>query len=566
MRKNLKNMKYLPAVIFVASMLAAVTAVTAQSPQDNGYNAKMDLIAPYQPTISDAFKINVNPVIKDTVMTMPKVTYSVLPRQMKTSFTPDPIKPAKVGEPTLTKLYRFLAKGGFGTYTTPYGEFFANNTYSKSFSMGAHYKHLSSSGKLKGYGYQGYSDNVLDFYGRKFLPSHTLSGGIGYQRNVVHYYGYKPADFISTLSKNDIKQRYQAVIANFRLTSLYPPDSVKFNHDIGMNYYYYNDRYGASENNFRIKGNVNKELGLFKITKSQVLGVDADIDYYFNQDSLTNGNSGLIMLQPYIRTTFKGVMLHAGLNLSVEAASTSKMHLYPIVDAQFNVVKNILVVFAGIKGDMQKNSFRSLSTENPFVISTVPVGFSNNKFDVFGGIKSSISRTMNFNAVASYSRVKDMPFFINDTNNIYKNMFTVITDDVSLINIRGEFAYQKDDKYKLLLGGNFYNYTMDKELKPWHKPVFDAYLTFMYNIGDKFIINADITGRSDVWAKNYTAVSVVPKKLNGYADVSLGIEYRYTKILSAFLNLNNLLTTKYQEWNNYPTQGFNLLGGVTYAF
>jgi len=54
--------------------------------------------------------------------------------------------------------------------------------------------------------------------------------------------------------------------------------------------------------------------------------------------------------------------------------------------------------------------------------------------------------------------------------------------------------------------------------------------------------------------------------MKGLVDVNLGLEYRYTKFLSAFLNLNNLAAQRYQRWYAYPTQKFNLLGGLTYTF
>jgi hypothetical protein len=49
-------------------------------------------------------------------------------------------------------------------------------------------------------------------------------------------------------------------------------------------------------------------------------------------------------------------------------------------------------------------------------------------------------------------------------------------------------------------------------------------------------------------------------------DFNLGFEYRYSKILSGFVNINNLTAGRYQNWYNYPNQRFNLMAGITYAF
>ena len=53
-----------------------------------------------------------------------------------------------------------------------------------------------------------------------------------------------------------------------------------------------------------------------------------------------------------------------------------------------------------------------------------------------------------------------MPLYVNDTTLVFENKFMVIYDNAKLLNVTGEFAFQKEEKYKLLIGGNFYNYKM----------------------------------------------------------------------------------------------------------
>jgi hypothetical protein len=56
------------------------------------------------------------------------------------------------------------------------------------------------------------------------------------------------------------------------------------------------------------------------------------------------------------------------------------------------------------------------------------------------------------------------------------------------------------------------------------------------------------------------------QKLGFIADVNLGVEYRYNKRISAFLQFNNLAAQRYQRWYNYQVQGFQVMGGVTFRF
>jgi hypothetical protein len=46
---------------------------------------------------------------------------------------------------------------------------------------------------------------------------------------------------------------------------------------------------------------------------------------------------------------------------------------------------------------------------------------------------------------------------------------------------------------------------------------------------------------------------------------NLSAEYRYTKILSFWLKLNNISFSKYYEWAYFPTQRFMFLLGFTYS-
>ncbi len=115
-------------------------------------------------------------------------------------------------------------------------------------------------------------------------------------------------------------------------------------------------------------------------------------------------------------------------------------------------------------------------------------------------------------------------------------------------------------------------WTMEKEeQQPWHKPGYELILSGVYNLKDKIILNADIFVLGKQFAKVYEtdtagAIFIKPKTLKGIADINLSLEYRYTKKLSAFIRFNNIGAFRYERWNNYPTQRFNLLGGVTYGF
>ena len=523
------------------------------------------VVAPYDPTISDAFKINENPKIVDTVKYSHKLTYSLSPKLIKTSFELEPIKVAKMGPESISKLYSGFIKLGFGTLTMPYGEVYYNNSRSSKCSYGLHYKHVSSLGQIDKYANSKFSDNEVNLYGRKFIKKNTLSGGIDYKRNVVHFYGYQPENYVFSMLDDDIKQRFSLVSADVKYSNSLV-DTVSMNSSYNLKYYNLGDLYDASENNFLLKASFFRYFKFMKSIPKQVVGLDLDFDYFKNVNSYTSFNSSVFRLFPFVGVNMNDYRFTVGLNNIIQSDSVSKIRFVPVIDISVNLVNNILIAYAGYDGNVQHNSLRKLSDENPFINSMLPLRDSYNKSKIYGGFKGSMSSTLSFNLSASSAKVEDMPLFINDYSNVLLNKFTVVYDTLDIINAKAEVAYNTE-KLGFVLTGNYFQYTPVHELKAWHKPNYEVKLTANYKIQNKIIVKADLLAYGTAYAKLIDVKGIaVAEKINGYIDGNLSIDYRYTKKLSVFLELNNIASSKYDKWYNYPARRFSLMAGVTYSF
>jgi hypothetical protein len=49
-------------------------------------------------------------------------------------------------------------------------------------------------------------------------------------------------------------------------------------------------------------------------------------------------------------------------------------------------------------------------------------------------------------------------------------------------------------------------------------------------------------------------------------DINLGVEYRYNKRISAFIQFNNMASQRYFRWYKTPVQIFQIMGGITARF
>jgi hypothetical protein len=540
--------------------------------QAKTYNEEITVVAPYEPIIPDAFKINQSPKTGDSDFQIPKLSYPITPKPFDIRLNLDPISPAKMVSEPLTKLYRNYLRVGLGTYMSPYAEFFANTMRSKDHAFGVHIKHLSSSGTLKEYATSGLSTNEAEFSGKKITESHTLSGNIFYQRYVVHHYGFKPADFDTMPGKKDLKQRFAIAGAQIQYSSNYIRND-KLNHDLQLSYFHLADLFEAKEDNLKLNIGLDKEFKLFELTDKQQTGLSASVNYYKQRDSIGSTGSAIIGIKPFISTNFNEYSFYAGFNIQVKSDTFTKMHIYPLAEVKLRIIPNALEAYVGISGNMNRQNYRDLSGENPFIASNLKMDYSYEKFKFYGGINSNIGRNLDFSAGVSTSAWENLPFFVNDTTSLLANKFTIVYDDGTTLRLTADATYHASDKVNLAVHGTYQTFNLDHEIKAWHKPALSVGFTGRYNIQEKIVVTGDVTWNGKSYARDLIPVEdrvksqpFAIKELKGYADMSLGMEYRYTKLLSAFLNFNNIGNVRYFHWNNYPSQRFNFMGGITFAF
>jgi len=61
-------------------------------------------------------------------------------------------------------------------------------------------------------------------------------------------------------------------------------------------------------------------------------------------------------------------------------------------------------------------------------------------------------------------------------------------------------------------------------------------------------------------------VKATPISISSFADLSGGVTYKATNKISVFVKVNNILDSTNQTWLYYPDYGFNIFGGVGFAF
>ena len=111
----------------------------------------INVVKPYAPEISDAFKVKETATIDDEQTAAKKeVKYNIFSFPVASAFTPAKGQAAVVEKEAPVKLYDNYATFGVGTYTTFLGELYLNHAINRSESVGGYVSHHSSQGGIEG--------------------------------------------------------------------------------------------------------------------------------------------------------------------------------------------------------------------------------------------------------------------------------------------------------------------------------------------------------------------------------------------------------------------------------
>ena len=150
-----------------------------------------------------------------------------------------------------------------------------------------------------------------------------------------------------------------------------------------INGYVWSDQYKAKESSIVINGYLNKRIS------SLNLGLASSVEFGKTKDELTSVGNNLFKLNPYIRLQTNGVKINAGINFVQEFGAFSSSRIFPAVTADFTLIPDYLQIFGEVKGDVNRNSLKLLTDENPFLNSNISIRNSIEKLSISGGIKGT---------------------------------------------------------------------------------------------------------------------------------------------------------------------------------
>ncbi|HAG15317.1 MAG TPA: hypothetical protein DCG69_02175 [Bacteroidales bacterium] len=564
-RLNFKKLFILSAIFFGL----ALDSVGQTVPEE-----QVTVIAPYNPSISKAQKINSLPANETNANSKFRLDYSTNPKLISTTFNLKELKAAQYLSPKTPQSKQNVVRVGAGLYTTPLAELSLNGKLKKDFTLGLHLRHLSSKASVDDFAYSGFSNNNVDFSVKKTGINSLLAVSVFYQRDAFHYYGFRPGHFPVFVNLDSLtKQLFSD--AGFRIKFQKAQNAKKELFEIDGAYRYFQDNFLNIENLINISVSYQRPFEFLGI-KKQFVGLNSNTEIAItNWENYTQEQAVDVALANLSQQFFHGKTdlnlfyslqydrfnLKIGGGLSVGLDSSSTIKIYPNIELRANIIKNVLDTYILFDGGLISPSYYSLSRENPFVNAFLPLNYSSRDFRLKAGLKANILGQVDVHLWGSKENISDKLFFVSDTNGFFSNQFSLIYDDVELLQIGGNVAVNIG-KASVGMELNYQKYTLAVQAQAWYQPQLKGQLSADYWLYDNVKLSMDIKGQSIVWAK----VGENSYQIDPWVDLSLGGNYYFKKDLHAFVQINNVLSKKYEIWYNYPVKGFGAMLGISYAF
>jgi hypothetical protein len=271
-----------------------------------------------------------------------------------------------------------------------------------------------------------------------------------------------------------------------------------------------------------------------------------------------NFKNNYFSLTPALLIKTTNVMLHAGIRPSWD---NSEFALLPDLRAEFSSSNKRVTLHAGWIGYLRSNTYKSLSDINPWIWAP---SFSNNSRiqELFGGIKGSLTDHFSYSVKAGVNKITNQPFITNDT--LTGKAFAVMVEpDVNALNLTGEMGYTVGEKFSLRSVLRLNKYTgLEENKKPWGILPMEFTTTVRLQLLKDLYVKGDLFAFDGAWYMTKKE----NERIAGSIDVSAGLEFAVVKNVKLWAQFNNILNREYQRWNQYPTYGFNFMGGVVFSF
>lgn len=545
-------------LITALATIAAPYSVLAQSRDtDTTFKSQsLNFYSTYKPEIAPAPKPDFVPTLPVVDTSKPNLQYQVPEQTVQYSYKAEPIKPVALQRQKVKKPFENYAKLGVGTQGTFLLDAGVGSLMGNNYDAAIHFNHLSQKGNNSNIENQKWSQNTLEGSGNVYLSKQTLHLGLQLDRRAYRQYGY--SNFLYSYEDKEVRNVYSGLLFNIDMT---PVGStvwdLKYKPEVRI--YLWNSQKGGTENNLDFSLPVSKTIDSnFSVS----LALNAGLASYASKaaGASTYGNN-FFQINPAVSISYEG--FKAKLGIKPTFATTSN-YVLPDIQLSGAILDNALKLHVGWEGQLNQNTYRSLSLFNPFMDSFY-LPKQGRLSHIYGGFETGIGNNISFGGTIGYKMWKNFAMFENDyAANLDGKQFKVIYEDINAFVIDAKFQYQINEQFNIKARSIWNMYSAKKVgVKAIHMPGVEINGGFSWQPIPKLWVGADVFMYDRIFAVMNTGLT---DKLKAIVDLNANASYDVHDRVGLFLQAENILNQRYQYWHQYQKIGFTLVGGVRFKF
>lgn len=590
-------MKAIYKSIFVIGL--GIFSLTASAQKDTTLTRQVLLERDYNPTMQDASKINTLPSIYTP--TIKDMEFKFVSSTPQITLKNNQLGSAESGD--IKTNVDFSKKRGYinlagGTHSNIDGTAGVRIISTESDRLDFFGGHISTAGivdyidgskyVLKDVKAKYSASNINLKYMHEFEPS-ILYFDASFFNTSFNYYGNSFYPNTASTIPFDITSKQNVDVFGFGAglkSSLNNKGDLKY--DGNVHYQSFKSKYGfQSEAGAPKGGQVDLNLNLYaEMGADRFIGVKGSImnQSFSNKSEITTDYTDPfhsytnITGTPYIKFQGESWNVDLGANVSALFDIKNKVHFSPNIKAEVRLY-DVNVFYGEVTGGVNNNTYLDILQENRYANPISRIDYSKTLYDIKGGFKSGVVNGLEFDLFAGYKKTDKDHLYIYGYTNLWANISNALYADVSTGHIGGALktslipctdltakitGYFYDVKYV----NGYINSVGDpiSEKKAWGRPAFTAEFNADVKPIDKVTLSLNYIygGGRKTYAMTSLANSVVSMK--DINELNFRGEYQITDWISVNARLNNILFQKYELQYGYPTQGFNVLGGVSFNF
>ena len=527
----------------------------------------------FVPSIPEATKLNEQATFFDTAKVDKTQEYSISQHSLKSNYKTRPLKAAKVKAESISKLFKSKVSLGTGFRVGTKATITHNSERAKTLNYGVLFNHFNNNVKIDDK-LAGKSNNNLHLYAKKIKKDKIYIANLDYERVGVFTYGNGTTDkknFDNSITKNNpFYNRFS--YTKFSVSTISTDNDP--NKMIRNATFFVADLNEMSENQIHLSADVSKEINGLPIN----LEIELNDYFNYNNKDCEYESTDVKSLHLSPSSSFTKFSMDFDITLELHYLSdNTPFEFFPQLKATKELVKDILLVYGGIRHSEQRHTLKSLSDENPYIHSfgTNQSIVGNNGFyqqlettdsdELYVAMRNVLGKDEVFYGSIAYGEINNLAYFDNIIIDNY-NRFNVEYRNVWQLHANARYDKRINNLVSLNINADYYNWNEEVS----HKPNLTFDISAPINLREKIKITPFFEYKGQMVSYAFSNQShpddTIEEILSAQFHFNLGLQYNYSKILLAYLQLNNLNGSNKELWRDYQEIGFNGVFGLSYSF